>query len=197
MLIVKKTGECLSLKTATDKRYLCDAIEHSVRIPVPLESEAISDLVGKPVVLYSRSNNLLKRIEPESFLKITLDGKARYVNTGILSAERASELVKRCEAGEQLHVLRYRPKVGNAATEFVITRPRGEVFPLTYSTRLECTKLGWGNEQTISAKLKICSRVMRAKLRAIDPASRSDLAFQRACSPNDQSPPERPPARWW
>ncbi len=152
-----------------DKRYLCAAIEHSVQVPVPLSQESLPDFVGKPIILFTKIEGILRRIEPETVLKLSSNGQSKSVKTGILSPARLSALMERCERGEELFILRYRPKLNQATTEFMTRRPHGEVFPLTYSARLECVKSGLKDEQSIADKLKICSTVMRAKLRSIDP----------------------------
>jgi len=79
--------------------------------------------------------------------------------------------MKKCESGEELFVLRYRPKTTIATnTEYITRRKRGEVFPLTYTARLDCLKLGWKEEKSIAAKARICRQVMRAALHALQPS---------------------------
>lgn len=170
-IIFKKTGTCRSAKIAANLDYLGDETDHSVMIPVWLAPDSIQDFVGKPVTLFSKSAGLLRKLEPESRLTIDPDGRTRRVKTGILSQEKASLLMKKCESGEELFVLRYRPRATTATTiEYITRREKGEVFPLTHIARLDCLKLGSKEGDSVAVKARICRQVMRSALHPLQPS---------------------------
>ena len=169
--LIKLTSHCTNMETATDVRY--DSEISKSCAPAFIESVAadINALIGKPAqVSYRNLLGHLARVEPESLMKRDANGELKLIHTGIISPAYAAELVDRLNRGDRLFVRRFQPKPTlQSNTGFVMRRSRGEVFPLTYFAKLECTKAGWKDGGTIGDNMQVCATALRSFLKKINP----------------------------
>ena len=166
--ILAKTGTVTTAHRAGDGRYLCEISARADRQLVPITTTTDVDaLVGHPWWIFERTpDEKITRKAPEIVNWRQGTAGPIPIHSGIISPEYAARLKTEMVEGKHFFVRKIvGVKTINPASPYRLEYPRGDVRPLTYSTKIRSRELGWTDDLSQAGKIAICGKVIRSALR--------------------------------